>query len=72
MTGCTAVAAAVDFCNALPKGIASALHMEGAARTAAEAIPFAEQGFGWVCPAAAGLVIGLVFRAVKAGKRKDM
>lgn len=72
VTGCTAVAAAVDFCNALPKGIASALHMEGAARTAAEAIPFAEQGFGWVCPAAAGLVIGLVFRTVKAGKRKDM
>ena len=28
VTGCTAVAAAVDFCTALPKGIASALHME--------------------------------------------
>ena len=66
----TAVAAAVDFFNALPDGAASALHVDRAAQAAARFLPFSGQGFGWVCPAALGLIVGMAVRAVKKRGRQ--
>lgn len=57
----TAVAAAADFLNALPKETLKLLHAE---KTAAvlRLLPLSEFGFGWICPALAGLVLGLILR----------
>ena len=53
---------------ALPAGVKSALHLEGIISAAGGALPFAEIGLGWVCPAAVGLVIGLVLHKVRPQK----
>ena len=55
----TAVAAVFDFLRALPEGISSSEMIRNITESAAVLLPFSEQGFGWVCPAIAGLVIGL-------------
>ena len=57
--GFTAAGAVFDFLRTLPEGLRDVLHLEAVTRAAAEVLPFSEQGFGWVCPALAGLLIGL-------------
>ncbi len=71
VTGFTAVAAGVDFFNALPEGAACALHVDQAAQIAARLLPFSEHGFGWVCPAALGLITGMAVRMVKKRKMQE-
>ncbi len=58
--GFTAVAAIFDFLRALPEGARDVLHVNGVVDLAARILPLSDSGFGWVCPAAAGLMIGLV------------
>lgn len=67
VTGFTAAAALVDFVNALPEGVAEAMHISGAVKAVGEILPFSGIGFGWVCPAAAGLVIGCLIHWMKEG-----
>ena len=61
--GFTAAGAVFDFLRALPEGLRDVLHLEAVTHAAAEVLPFSEQGFGWVCPALAGLLIGLAVHA---------
>lgn len=68
VTGFTAVAAMVDFANALPEIAKQFLHLEGFLETAKEILPFAELGFGWVCPALIGLVIGGIHVLIRRTK----
>ena len=65
VTGFTAAAAAVDFINALPGQVLSALRLEKTAEAVRDFLPFAENGFGWICPALLGLVIGIFYCAWK-------
>ena len=58
--GFTLIAALVDFFNALPEGTARFLHITGAAQAARDLLPLGDLGFGWLCPGAVGLVIGLI------------
>ena len=67
VTGCTAAAALVDFLNALPGRTAALLQIDALASAAQSVIPFAEAGFGWLCPAVLGLLIGLA--ETKNGKQ---
>ena len=62
--GFTAAGAVFDFLRALPEGLRDILHLEAVTQTASGVLPFSEQGFGWVCPALAGLLIGLAVHAV--------
>ena len=65
VTGFTAAAAAVDFINALPGQVLSALRLEKTAEAVRDFLPLAENGFGWICPALLGLVIGIFYCAYK-------
>lgn len=65
VTGFTAAAAAVDFINALPGQVLSALRLKKTAEAVRDFLPFAENGFGWICPALLGLVIGIFYCAYK-------
>ncbi len=62
--GFTAAAAVFDFLRALPAGTRSALGLNGIIAAAEGLIPLSAQGFGWVCPAILGLVIGLAMRRI--------
>lgn len=66
--GFTAAAAAFDFLRALPEGVRTALHLDPVVRLADAWIPLASQGFGWICPALVGLLIGLLIRYI-GGKK---
>ncbi len=59
--GCTAVAAVFDLLGALPTGTRSLLHLEPLIAWASQWIPLYSNGFGWVCPAILGLLLGLFF-----------
>ena len=59
--GFTAPAALLDLIRALPPQALDALHLRPAANLA-QLLPLAEKGFGWVCPALAGLLAGLLFQ----------
>lgn len=52
---------------ALPEGLISALHLGGFNLAVNTYIPLARLGLGWVCPALAGVAVGLVLHF--AGKR---
>ena len=60
--GCTMVAAVFDLLRTLPTQAQAALHLEPVVALAETWLPLCKQGFGWVCTAALGLVIGLVLR----------
>lgn len=55
----TALAAAVDFLNALPDGAKAMLRADVLLEPAGRFLPFFSIGMGWVVPAGIGLVIGL-------------
>ena len=75
VTGFTLVAALFDFAKAmlgadvLSESMIASLHLRGAVAFAQKALPFYDLGVGWICPALAGLVIGLIWYAV-AKKQK--
>lgn len=57
----TALAAALDFLNALPAGAKEFLHADVLLSAAADFLPFFSLGMGWVIPACTGLLIGIIF-----------
>ena len=63
--GCTMVAAVFDLLRTLPTQAQAALHLEPVVALAETWLPLCKQGFGWVCPAVLGLVIGLALRRVR-------
>ena len=52
----------------LPEGVRALLHADGLIAAVGNVLPFATIGLGWVAPAVLGLVIGLIFRAVRPKK----
>ncbi len=58
--GLTGAAALLDFLKALPKATQAWLHAGPLLEAAEIGLPLFSKGFGWVCPALAGLVIGLI------------
>ena len=58
----TALAAALDFLNALPAGAREALRVDAVNAAARTVLPFFDLGMGWVVPACVGLVLGLLLR----------
>ena len=66
--GFTAAAAFFDLLRALPAGARAALRLNPVINAVSAWIPFSSQGFGWVIPALAGFIIGLIVKA--AQKRK--
>ena len=71
--GFTAAAALFDCLGALPEGTKAFFHLRGLTEAAARLLPLSGQGFGWVCPAAAGTVIGLLVHAyrIKSAEKAD-
>ena len=67
-TGFTLIAALFDFIKSLPAGLIPAAALEHILNAAKTILPFFEIGLGWVCPAAIGLIIGLILRFVNRGK----
>ena len=72
VTALTAVAAAVDGLCALPGETTEALGIGGLLKQAERLLPFSDLGFGWVCPAVAGLCIGLVLHMRKKGGKTKL
>ena len=68
VTGLTLVAALYDLLRTLPEGVRALLHADGLIAAVGNVLPFATIGLGWVAPAVLGLVIGLIFRAVRPQK----
>ena len=68
VTGLTLVAALYDLLRTLPEGVRALLHADGLIAAVGNVLPFATIGLGWVAPAVLGLVIGLIFRAVRPKK----
>ena len=58
--GCTAVGAVCDALRQLPAVVSDTAFVKTVTDAALEVLPFSRQGFGWVCPALIGAVIGLL------------
>lgn len=64
----TFVGAIYDLVRSLPTPLLSLLHLNGLMDTLIEVLPFAKLGLFWICPAALGFVIGLIFHLLRKGK----
>ena len=53
-------AAVFDCMKTLPGSVQTALHLEGAVQFAATCLPLFDKNLGWLLPAAAGFVIGIL------------
>lgn len=62
--GCTAVGAVCDALRQLPAVVSDTAFVKTVTDAAMEVLPFSSQGFGWVCPALIGAVIGLLVRHI--------
>ena len=65
--GFTTAAAFFDLLRALPEGTKAAFHLNGVVEFAADVLPLAEDGFGWLIPAVIGFIAGL---AVSSARKK--
>lgn len=65
VTAFTLPAAAMDFLHALPAGAQAALGLEPLLEAVGQYLPLFSVGLGWVCPAAAGLVVGLALHFLR-------
>ena len=70
VTAFTLPAAAVDLLHSLPDGARAVLHCDGLVDAVYKVLPFSKQGLGWVCPALAGLVVGLIIHAARGGNKR--
>ncbi len=66
LTWCASV---FDFFKSLPETVQTALHLEGAVAVAERVLPLFSLNLGWLAPAAVGLIIGLLARAL--GKPRE-
>ena len=62
--GFTMAAALIDLLRALPAATQELLHTVPLVTLAETCLPLCDLGFGWVCPALVGLIIGLVLHRV--------
>ena len=60
VTALTAAAAILDFVKALPKNSDVIVKLQEMLGAVSKMLPMSKYGFGWVCPALVGLMIGLV------------
>ena len=58
-----------DFLAALPKNVIAALRLTNVLDFVKETLPFAKLGLGWVCPAAVGLVIGVILHVALPARK---
>lgn len=65
VTALTLVAAFFDLLKSLPESARSLLHVDPLLEVVSQVLPFFELGMGWICPALAGLVIGLIWKIAK-------
>ena len=63
--GFTMAAAIIDLLRTLPESTRTLLHLGPMVNFAESWLPLCKLGFGWVCPAVVGLIIGLVLRRVR-------
>lgn len=66
----TASAGILDFLNLLPQGVKSFVHADMLLDVVKEFLPFFSIGMGWVLPALAGLVVGIVLHLIKKAPEK--
>ena len=71
VTGFTLVAAIFDLIKALPAGLLTRLHLQSVPEAVEDILPLYSLGLGWVCPAAAGLVIGLLHYFITRKRRQS-
>lgn len=64
----TCLAAVFDMIKTLPEGLRNSLHLDGIVEFARRILPWFDLNLGWVAPAAAGLVIGLIIQVVQNKK----
>lgn len=65
VTAFTLAAALFDLIKALPQEAVSALSLGGAVEAAGSVLPLYDAGMGWICPALAGLAVGLAIRRTR-------
>ncbi|MBM6717986.1 branched-chain amino acid transport system II carrier protein [Gemmiger formicilis] len=63
--GFTMAASVIDLLRTLPEGTRTLLHLEPLVTFAETYLPLCQLGFGWVCPALAGLLLGLLLRRMR-------
>ena len=68
VTGFTLAAALFDFVKALPKAITETPAVSAVIGFADSYLPFFELGLGWICPAAVGLFVGLIFHRTRRNR----
>ncbi len=66
VTGFTLVAAVYDLLRTLPPTLRATLYLNGVISAVGSVLPLSSLGLGWVCPAALGLIIGLIIHKRKA------
>ena len=69
VTAFTAAAAILDFVKALPKNSDVIVKLQEMLGAVSKMLPMSKYGFGWVCPALVGLMIGLVLQKIRKNKR---
>ena len=68
VTGFTLAAALIEFVKALPKAITETPVVSAVIGFADSYLPFFELGLGWICPAAVGLFVGLIFHRTRRNR----
>ena len=68
---CTFVGAVYDLLRSLPAGARSFLHLDTPLAVVGRVLPLSGYGLGWLCPAAVGLVAGIVWHLVRRPKKKQ-
>ena len=66
--GFTLVAAIYDLLSALPENVLAFCRLDAVLGKITVVLPLASLGLGWVCPAALGLVIGLIVHLFRRNK----
>lgn len=69
VTAFTAAAAILDFVKALPKNSDVIVKLQEMLGAVSKMLPISKYGFGWVCPALVGLMIGLALQKIRKNKR---
>ena len=59
------MAALYDLLRTLPEYLRTLCHLDAPLEAVGNVLPLASLGLGWVCPAALGLVIGLVIHFLR-------
>lgn len=68
--GATLIGALYDLLRTLPDSTRALLRLDSALELVGKILPFSSLGLAWVCPAAIGLIIGLIVRAVRLHKKQ--